>query len=88
MRGNDPYHFPMMYKYKTIPKIFYFIFCKSVGHDDNDFRTLEMMRERNSYTYDDRETCISFQQDVATIQPNIVVIQQCTIAVQQCATAV
>jgi hypothetical protein len=51
MHGNDPYHCPMMHKYKTIPRISYYNFCKSVGHDDKDCRTMEMMREINSDTY-------------------------------------
>jgi hypothetical protein len=41
----------MMQKYKTIPKSSYCNFCKSVGHDDKDFRTMEMMREIISDTY-------------------------------------
>lgn len=49
--GNDPYHFPMIQKYKTIPKSSYCNFCKLVGHDDKDCRTMELMRERTSYTY-------------------------------------
>jgi hypothetical protein len=49
--GNDPYHCPMMQKYQKIPKISYCKFCKSVGHDDKECREMELMRERNSYTY-------------------------------------
>jgi hypothetical protein len=41
----------MMQKYKTVPKSSYCNFCKSVGHDDKDCRTLELMRERTSDTY-------------------------------------
>jgi hypothetical protein len=48
---HDPYHFPMMQKYKTIPKISYCKFYKLVGHDDKDCRTMELMRERNLDTY-------------------------------------
>ena len=51
MHGHDPYHFPMMHKYKTIPKSSYCNSCKSVGHDDKDCRTMELMRERTSDTY-------------------------------------
>jgi hypothetical protein len=43
---HDSYNFSMMQKYQTIPKSSYFNFCKSVGHDDKDCRTMEMMRER------------------------------------------
>jgi hypothetical protein len=51
MHWQDPYHFPMMHKYKKVPKSSYYIFFKSVGHDDKDCRTMELMRERNSDTY-------------------------------------
>jgi hypothetical protein len=50
-RGHDPYHFPMMQKYQTVPKSSYCNFCKSVGHDDKDSITMELMRERTSYAY-------------------------------------
>jgi hypothetical protein len=49
--GHDPYHFPMMQKYQTVPKSSYCNFCKSVGHDDKDCRTMDLMRERTSETY-------------------------------------
>jgi hypothetical protein len=49
INGHDPYHFPMMHKCKRVPKISYCNFFKSVGHDDKDCRTMEMMRERTSY---------------------------------------
>jgi hypothetical protein len=49
--GNDPYHFTMMQKYHTVPKSSYCNLCKLVGHDDKDCRTMELMRERTSYTY-------------------------------------
>jgi hypothetical protein len=49
--GHGPYHFPIMHKYKTVPKNIYSIFCKSVGHGDRDCRTLELMREKTSDTY-------------------------------------
>jgi hypothetical protein len=49
--GHDPYHCPMMQKYKKVPKSSYFIFCKLVGHDDKDCRTMELMREITSNTY-------------------------------------
>ena len=51
MHGHYPYHFPMMQKYKIVPKSSYCKFSRSVGHDDKDCRTLELMRERNSDTY-------------------------------------
>jgi hypothetical protein len=41
----------MMEKYKTMLKRSYCKFCKSMGHDDKDCRTLELMRERNLDTY-------------------------------------
>jgi hypothetical protein len=49
--GHNPYQYPMMQKYNTIPKSSYCIFCKLVGHDGKYFRTMELMRERNSDTY-------------------------------------
>jgi hypothetical protein len=48
---HDPYHFPMMQKYQTVPKNAYYTFCKSVGHDDKDCKTMDLMRERTSDTY-------------------------------------
>jgi hypothetical protein len=41
----------MMQKYQTVPKNSYCTFCKSVGHDDKDCRTMELMRERTSDAY-------------------------------------
>ena len=41
----------MMYKYQIVPKSSYYNFCKSVGHDDKDYRTMELMRERTSDAY-------------------------------------
>jgi hypothetical protein len=49
--GHDPYHFPLMQKYQTVPKSTFYNFCKSVGHEDKDCRTLVMMKERISDTY-------------------------------------
>jgi hypothetical protein len=49
--GHDPYHCPMMQKYQTVPKTTFCNFCKSVGHEDKDCRTLEIMKERTSDTY-------------------------------------
>jgi hypothetical protein len=49
--GHDPYHCTMMQKYQTIPTNSYCTFFKSVGHDDKDYRSMELMRERNSDTY-------------------------------------
>jgi hypothetical protein len=59
--GHDPYHCPMMQKYKTIPKSSYCNFCKSVGHDDKDCRTMELMRERTSDTYRVQEEMMTGQ---------------------------
>jgi hypothetical protein len=59
--GNDPYHCPMMQKYKTVPKSSYCNFCKSVGHDDKDCRTMELMRERTSDTYRVQEEMMTGQ---------------------------
>jgi hypothetical protein len=42
--GHNPYHCPMMKKYQKIPKSLYCNFFKSVGHDDKDCRTMELMR--------------------------------------------
>jgi hypothetical protein len=49
--GHDPYHFPMIQKYQTVPKSSYCNFCKLVGHDDKDCPTLDLMRERTSDAY-------------------------------------
>jgi hypothetical protein len=49
--GNDPYHFPLIHKYHIVPKSTFCNFCKLVGHEDKDYRTLEMMKERIAYTY-------------------------------------
>lgn len=49
--GHDPYHCMMMQKYQTVPMNSYCTFCKSVGHDDKDYRTMELMRERTSDAY-------------------------------------
>jgi hypothetical protein len=58
---HDPYHCPMMQKYKTVPKSSYCSFFKSVGHDDKDCRTLELMRERTSDTYRMQEEMMTGQ---------------------------
>jgi hypothetical protein len=41
----------MMQKYQNVPKNSYCTFCKSVGHDDKDCRTMELMQERTSDAY-------------------------------------
>jgi hypothetical protein len=51
MHGNDLYYYPMMKKYNIVPKSSYYNFCKSMGHDAKDFRTMELMREIPSDTY-------------------------------------
>jgi hypothetical protein len=48
---HDPYHCTMIRKYQTIPKSSYCNFYKSVGHNDKDCRTMELMRERTSDAY-------------------------------------
>jgi hypothetical protein len=50
-QGNDPYNFPMMQKYQTVPKISYCNFCKLVGHDDKNCRIMDLMRETTSDAY-------------------------------------
>jgi ribosomal protein S18 len=40
-----------MLKYQKVPKSTFCNFCKSVGHEDKDYRTLEMMKERIADTY-------------------------------------
>jgi hypothetical protein len=47
----DPYHYMMMQKYQTVPKKSYCTFCNSVGHDNKDCRTMELMWERTSDSY-------------------------------------
>ena len=49
--GHDPYHYIMMKKYQTLPKSTLCNFCKSMGHEDKDCQTLEMMKERTSDAY-------------------------------------
>ena len=49
--GHDPYHCPMMQKYQKIPKSTSFDFCKSVGHEEKDYKYLEIIKERTSNTY-------------------------------------
>jgi hypothetical protein len=51
IEGNDLYHYPMMHKYQTMPKSSYWNFCRLVGHDEKDCRTMELMREGTSNTY-------------------------------------
>jgi hypothetical protein len=66
----------MMQKYQTVPKTTFCNFCKSVGHEDKDCRTLEIMKERTSYAYrvqdehDDRTTCTTSLQFGAPTQYN------------------
>jgi hypothetical protein len=50
-KGNYPDHYLMMQKYQTVPKRSYFKFCKSIGCDEKDCRTMDMMKERTSYAY-------------------------------------
>jgi hypothetical protein len=59
--GNDPYHFPMMKKYKIVPKISYFNFCKSMGHDNKYLRTMELMTEITLDTYRVQEEMMTGQ---------------------------
>ena len=49
--GHDPYDCPMMKRYQKVPKTTFCNFCKSVGHEDKDSRTLEIMKESTSDTY-------------------------------------
>jgi hypothetical protein len=49
--GHDPYHFPMMQKYQIVTKNTFYNLCKSVGYEDKDCRTLEIMKERKSDAY-------------------------------------
>jgi hypothetical protein len=41
----------MMQKYQTIPKSSYYTFCKSLGHDEKDCRTMELIHERTFDAY-------------------------------------
>jgi hypothetical protein len=58
---HDPYHCTMMQNYNIVPKISYCNFFKSVGHDEKDSRTLELMRERTSDTYRVQEEMMTKQ---------------------------
>jgi hypothetical protein len=51
----------MMQKYQTVPKSSYCNFCKSVGHDDKDCRTMDLMRERTSDAYRVQEEMMTGQ---------------------------
>ena len=63
--GHDPYHFPMIQKYKIVPNITFHNFFKSIGNEDKDYRTFEIMKERTSNTYRVQDelmiTCNSLQ---------------------------
>jgi hypothetical protein len=61
MHRHDPYHCPMMHKYKIVPKSSYCNFLKSVGHDDKDCRTLDLMREISLDTYRVQEEMMTGQ---------------------------
>ena len=41
----------MLQKYTKTPKNLYYTFCSSVGHEDNNYRALDMMRERTQDVY-------------------------------------
>jgi hypothetical protein len=60
-QGHDPYHFPMMQKYQIVPNISYCYFCKSVGHDDKDCMTMDLMREITSHAYRVQEEMMTGQ---------------------------
>jgi hypothetical protein len=49
--GHDPYHCPMMQKYKTEPRSTFCNFCKLVGHEETNCRNLELMKERTLDAY-------------------------------------
>jgi hypothetical protein len=59
--GHDPYHYPMMQKYKTVPKSSYCKFCKSVGHYDKHCRMMDLMKEKTSYNYRVQEEMMTRQ---------------------------
>jgi hypothetical protein len=40
-----------MHKYVQTPTNLYFTFCKSVGHDERDFRAYDLVHERSRNTY-------------------------------------
>jgi hypothetical protein len=71
--GHDPYHFPLMQKYQTIPKSTFCDFCKSVGNEDKDCRNLDMMKERIVDTYRVQVEHITRQ---PTQQPHHNIMQQ------------
>jgi hypothetical protein len=48
---NIPINAPLLYKYQTITKSTFHNFCNSVGHEDKDYRTLEIIKETNADTY-------------------------------------
>jgi hypothetical protein len=43
--GHHPTTFPLMQNYQSIAKNLFCNFCKFVGHDEKDFRTLDLMRK-------------------------------------------
>jgi len=42
-------HYPLLEKYVSTLTSLYCTFCKSVGHDENNFRAYDMMNERRAY---------------------------------------
>jgi hypothetical protein len=60
-QGHDPYHYPMMQKYQTIPKSSYCNFCKLVGHDEKDCKTMDLVRQRTSDAYRVQEEMMTNQ---------------------------
>jgi hypothetical protein len=49
--GHHPTACPLLQKYQTTPKNLFCNFCKSVGHDENNCRAFDLMRERTLDAY-------------------------------------
>jgi hypothetical protein len=49
--GHHPTSFPLLHKYQIPPRNLFCDFCKSIGHDEKDFRAFDLMREHTSYVY-------------------------------------
>lgn len=51
MNGHKPQECHLLQKYVQTPKNFFFTFCKSMGHDENNCRVYELMIERTQDVY-------------------------------------
>ena len=50
-QGHQPQQFPLLHKYVQTPKNLYYVFCKSVGHDEQDCWAYDLMLDRKHDVY-------------------------------------